>query len=369
MKKILAILTVTAILGAFFVGTIFAWGDGKTNKGWVVTGTGTCVSKHICGSTAGTQSTTLTCQAVQGADESCTTEHYVDTTYNYVDPTLSCNTGYHLQNDGNLGQRCHRDHECSFYPHGQCPVEHVSPNTTCDEGTKVWHNNEWQCKIVDVAGLTVPADTKTGSQNCTLPEPDYGSCTPAGQCPTACGQQASEIPDGKGGTMSCDATPACVRDVCGNIDGVQTSVPDGYYVEDEDVCLPKQEEPTPTPTQEPAPVVAQSSSPSQPSAPQCSDPAISQEVANPHVYRKGDQAIVKWYYEPSNQYRVAIYYGHNNVGIQYATIVENKPGEATINGLGNGDISFWLQFLNGCNSGPLSKAIVDGATKGWVLFR
>lgn len=31
----------------------------------------------------------------------------------------------------------------------------------------------------------------------------------AGTCPTACGQAASTVPDGKGGTIPCDATAAC----------------------------------------------------------------------------------------------------------------------------------------------------------------
>ena len=139
--------------------------------------------------------------------------------------------------------------------------------------------------------------------------------------------------------------------------------------EETQTCPTPTPTPTVTPTPEPSNTPAPSSAPSSPSAPSCDAPAITQEIANPHVYRKGDQAIVKWFYEPSYSYRVAIYYGHNDVGIQYATIVDNAPGETTINGLGNGDITFWLQFINNCNSGPMSKAIVDGPTKGWVLFR
>lgn len=37
----------------------------------------------------------------------------------------------------------------------------------------------------------------------------YDSCAPEGQCPTVCGLNASEVSDGKGGTIQCGATPSC----------------------------------------------------------------------------------------------------------------------------------------------------------------
>jgi hypothetical protein len=56
------------------------------------------------------------------------------------------------------------------------------------------------------------------------------------------------VPDGKGGDKFCEATVACEVDVCENLDGMQTEVPEGYY-EEEGSCYEK-EEPKPEPKPE-----------------------------------------------------------------------------------------------------------------------
>lgn len=89
---------------------------------------------------------------------------------------------------------------------------------------------------------------------------------------------------------------------------------------------------------------------------------------NPHVYRQGDVAEVKWI--PTAGDKVHIYYKVNGAdGWQFSTTRSNT-GSEFIEGLGSLDISFAIQQENGdrCVS-PITPTIVDGATDGWVLFR
>lgn len=130
--------------------------------------------------------------------------------------------------------------------------------------------------------------------------------------------------------------------------------------------------PTPTPestqsgTQGQAPTFAGSST----EAPQCSSSNTTKEAANPHVYRKGDQAIVKWL--PTDGNKVNIYYKDNSASDwQYSVTTENT-GYYVINGLGTRDITFAIQQVNDCSGGTvsnISNPIVDGNVSGWVLFR
>ena len=94
-----------------------------------------------------------------------------------------------------------------------------------------------------------------------------------------------------------------------------------------------------------------------------------QAVDNPHVYRNGDTAIVKWY--PKDGNKAHIYYKQvDSADWQYSVTVENT-GYAEIHGLGSMDISFAVQAVNDCSGGTsvLSKTIVDGDTSDWILFR
>ena len=133
-----------------------------------------------------------------------------------------------------------------------------------------------------------------------------------------------------------------------------------------------EQEPTPTPIDMPR--VTPTETPSTPSsnnavAPQCGVKNVEARVVNPHVYRNGDSAIVKWW--PTAGNLVNIYY--KQVGSptwQYATQRANT-GSEEINGLGTLDITFGIEEVDGCGGGVTSDVyqIVDGNSNKWVLFR
>lgn len=114
-------------------------------------------------------------------DKECGTETGTQTRTDTVDRSFRtiCPDGYHLQNDGELGQRCHRNHGCGWYHEHQlnCPVEHVLPTKIfldCEEGFKV-AEDESKCtmtetRVCEVQFVPCPTDTPTASPSAT-PEP------------------------------------------------------------------------------------------------------------------------------------------------------------------------------------------------------
>lgn len=121
--------------------------------------------------------------------------------------------------------------------------------------------------------------------------------------------------------------------------------------------------PSPTPTPE---VVNQTST--GPSAPQCEAVAPTKEMANFHVYRNGDDAILKWF--PTEGSQANIYYRQNSsANWQYSLTGTENDGYVEIHGLGNLDITFAGQQANGCAGGPMTNAVIDGPSDHWVLFR
>jgi hypothetical protein len=135
-------------------------------------------------------------------------------------------------------------------------------------------------------------------------------------------------------------------------------------------------EPTPEVTPEVTPVpVVQESAPQGPGPsgpPACTD-SKPKEVANPHVYRKGDCAIVKWY--PTEGDKANIYYKQNSSeGWQYSVVGVPNTGYREICGLGKMDITFGVQSVNGCAADGIVNAsnlstVVDGSGNHWTLFR
>lgn len=164
------------------------------------------------------------------------------------------------------------------------------------------------------------------------------------------------------------------KDVCPNIDGVQESLPVGYHYgegENEGFCLEDEVTPSPTPTPTPTP----SSTPTkgdEPLAPQHAEAYkapefvcnITKQVANPLVWRKGDQAIVQWQATEGN--KANVYYKLvKSSSWEHSVIDTENDGYVVINGLGKRDWTFAVQQ----ECGPLSPSIIDGDTKGWTLFR
>lgn len=246
--------------------------------------------------------------------QSCTAG---DARYDSCDKEGTCPTecGYDggTVPDGKGGSKtCEPTNSCSTrrwcFPDEESPTgfvaEAIPSNKTPDEG-KPWESG----KMVD----------------------KYCAYLPAGQCPTACGLGASEVDDGKGGKLQCQATSACEQ--------------------------PKQENTS-----------SGGSSPSSPSAPQCGETAPVKTGANFHVYRKGGDAILKWF--PTEGGQANIYYKQVNASDwQYSLRDIANTGYVEIHDLGGLDITFALQQSRGCAGGPLTNAVVDGATDGWVLFR
>lgn len=103
---------------------------------------------------------------------------------------------------------------------------------TLNSCQNIWCNNNQpgdKCANIDGLQSSIPAGDHQVGNNC------YPL---AGTCPTACGQPATTVPNGNGGTTQCSATAACVTDVCANIEGVQASVPEGDYASGGN-CYPK----------------------------------------------------------------------------------------------------------------------------------
>jgi len=144
------------------------------------------------------------------------------------------------------------------------------------------------------------------------------------------------------------------------------------YIDDEWVCACPTEPPT-TPTPTPETRITTTSTPSgcteNCGTPACTD-STPKEPANPHIYRNGDCAIVKWY--PTEGDKANIYYKQvTSDGWQYSVVGIPNTGNYQVCGLDSMDITFAVQQVNGCAAGAsvLSSEIVDGDTPTWVLFR
>lgn len=175
----------------------------------------------------------------------------------------------------------------------------------------------------------------------TLVRKEYDNFTceldypPAGECPTACGLPASEVDDGKGGKLQCNATPACEQ--------------------------PKQEE------SKPSGCTGDCSAP----APQCGSQNTTNQPLNFHVYRNGGDAILKWWATEGN--KVNVYWKNpSNSNWEHAAQFENT-GYVEIHNLGSYDWTFGIQQVNDCGGGLVTVGrimeVVDGNVHGWVLFR
>jgi hypothetical protein len=106
-------------------------------------------------------------------------------------------------------------------------------------------------------------------------------------------------------------------------------------------------------------------------APQCSTTNTTKQPENFHVYRKGDDAILKWWATEGN--KVNVYWKDPNASEwQHAMQTENF-GNVEIHGLGTRDWTFGIQQVNDCGGGLITVGkimeVVDGNTNGWVLFK
>lgn len=127
--------------------------------------------------------------------------------------------------------------------------------------------------------------------------------------------------------------------------------------------------PTVTPEVTPTPVVENKPTGGRVDAPQCGSRNVEARVLNPHLYRKQDTAIIKWY--PTAGNKAHIYYKQNGSSVwQYAIVVENV-GYYEVHGLGTMDVTFAIAQVDECGGGVTSDIyeIVDGNTSDWILYR
>lgn len=106
------------------------------------------------------------------------------------------------------------------------------------------------------------------------------------------------------------------------------------------------------------------------STPQCTDKEPVGGVDNPHIYRKGSDAIAKWYPDASKAPKVHIWYyqNENPSNIHVLRDVINDGYEDDLHFLSDLNWTFGIQPANGCNAGEI-QWIVDDTTDSWVLFR
>lgn len=244
-----------------------------------------------------------------------------------------------------------------------------------DEGKHVWSLTDEHAGDFEFTGTAACADFKGDAKK----DCEANWCAnnqPGDQCSNIAGKQ-SEIPQGyergEGNTCVPVPTPPTCPDNASLNSDEHCVCNTGYHAADSEElsCVPDTN-PTPTPTTAPPsggpgnpPTFAGSST----EAPQCGIASVPQLPANVHVYRKGDQAVVKWF--PTGGDQVHIYYKQVASPDWQYSLTQANTGYAVINGLGTLDITFTVQQVNGCSGGASATAspVVDGATSGWVLFR
>jgi len=162
------------------------------------------------------------------------------------------------------------------------------------------------------------------------------------QCPTQCGQPASEVNDGKGGKKQCDATKEC------EISGTPSPSP------------------TPSPTQTPVPTPTPTDSPvgggdnggSSPGAPVCNDPKPG-TPSNLRVTRiSSTQVRLDWDHasDPHTSYVVA--YGPSIGNYPWGSPNVGNSNSYTVNSLTPGaQYCFYVRAQNNCMPGDKSNEV------------
>jgi len=200
MKKLLIVLLVVIGLG-FLAGSAYARTSGTH---WEWSEWGECLADGPqCGTDNGTQSRTGTCVA-GGESKTCSLGTWVEPVYScpvihwhYL--THNVDVQYEKSADPT---KCHRPSDNDLRDdYGM--AGHV------ERGFFKAANSEWKDAILESEGYFENPETTSEQQACNTGVIDYSACEPEGQCPTACGYEGGEVPDGKGGYMKCEATESC----------------------------------------------------------------------------------------------------------------------------------------------------------------
>jgi hypothetical protein len=269
-----------------------------------------------------------------------------------VGATNVCDSGKYCADWNNSHTYCYDwDYRLCHINPSQAVQHNFNNENSCDNHLGTPHNQS----TYDVAGLcptVTPTPTPTATPTPTpTPEPTPPVCD---QQDYTCGE-CSEKPN---------------DDWCGEYKyGYCKEYYSCGYSDDVWSCECPVE---PTPTTTPAP-----QEPSKPEGctqncgvPACTD-TTPQPVTNPHIYRNGSCAIVKYW--PSSD-KVNIYWKEVSAGDwQHALANQPATGSHEICAL-SGDVTFGVQSVSGCAADGIVNAsniseIVDGNTSQWVLFR
>lgn len=163
---------------------------------------------------------------------------------------------------------------------------------------------------------------------CQTDEPQFEGCEAEGQCPRGCGLEATEVADGKGGVITCEATAACLPEVIHR-------------------------------------------APSSTEAPSCGSVAPVTVAINPHVIRNGSDATVN-YFAPLSDNSHIYYRTSGNTAWEHAVrdiAVVGGFVSYTIHDLNpTGDYDFGIQLANSCAGGGIVSVVVDSFAPQTFMF-
>jgi len=230
MRKLIVLVLFSLAIGALVWGVKIARGCASNGRWGSWIDTSSCVASQ-CGTSEGTKNQKRTCEYHDGSN-GCQPSRWIDPVYQYANAI--CPVNYHFQNDGDWNQRCHRNNN-SIHPEHTAPTgcptgfSKVDNNcrktvtegywTTPDEGTRVS-----TCNTAPVIACETPSPSPTASPTASPTE----SPTPT---PTASGEPTPTPTATPVESPAPTSTPVEITDVCANIDGVQSGVPDGKHLD------------------------------------------------------------------------------------------------------------------------------------------
>ena len=106
-------------------------------------------------------------------------------------------------------------------------------------------------------------------------------------------------------------------------------------------------------------------------APVCTEKFVEENPINFHVYRNGDNAILRWWATAGN--KINAYWKHPNEGNWEHSIHSDNTGYLEVSGLNGDDWTFAIQQAENCGGGVVTignlLSVVDGGTDSWILFK
>jgi len=388
-KKLLLLASLPLFIGVLFLGAkaIQACTNGRWG-GW--TDTSSCLAT-TCGTSEGTKTQSRTCEYHSGSDtcnpgrsvcdKDCPTVTFTANRTENIKVWDNCPNGWSVD-PGDEGQ-CRQLQSGSRYHYQNRPHHHedrivetfnitfkydksADPNhchrpTGVSLGVPSWAMNDFnnlntELSTVNTNCRNEGAQGETQTISCN--DAPITQCPPAGQCPTACGLDSSEVPDGRGGLIVCPATGACdpvgeCPTSCG-YEGGSVSDGQGGFIE----CVATQACLTPTP--EPPGV----GGPGPANPPVCTNTVPSAPTLLSATALGGNSINIKWN-KVDGVSDYSIFYGPSSGNFLYGVPSAGNTDNFTINGLANG--CFVVRAVNGCATSVQSNQVCTGGAGGQVL--